>query len=151
MVGFVIFITNPVAVVGHTNCGGAKAAYEAPKPTVTSTSGQEKCKCKGKGKDKPKKCKGKHGHDEEDDDDEDSSAEALNRFLLPLIQLRHTLPSTATVDDLIVANVQTTVNKVVNSTTIQHAWEVGQKVCVHGWIYDLATGLLRDLGVSKCN
>jgi carbonic anhydrase len=36
---------------------------------------------------------------------------------------------------------------VCNTTIIQDAWSRGQKVMVHGWIYDLGDGLLKDLGV----
>ena len=36
---------------------------------------------------------------------------------------------------------------VCNTTIIQDAWNRGQKVMVHGWIYDLGDGLLKDLGV----
>jgi carbonic anhydrase len=35
-----------------------------------------------------------------------------------------------------------------NTTIIQDAWRRGQKIMVHGWIYDLGDGLLKDLGVS---
>ena len=31
---------------------------------------------------------------------------------------------------------------------IVRAWERGQQLAIHGWIYDLRDGLLRDLGVS---
>jgi len=34
-----------------------------------------------------------------------------------------------------------------NTTIIQDAWRRGQSVAVHGWIYDLADGLLKDLDV----
>jgi carbonic anhydrase len=36
---------------------------------------------------------------------------------------------------------------VCNTTIIQDAWRRGQKIIVHGWIYDLGDGLLKDLGV----
>jgi carbonic anhydrase len=31
---------------------------------------------------------------------------------------------------------------------VQSAWQRGQELVVHGWIYGLEDGLLRDLGVS---
>jgi len=34
------------------------------------------------------------------------------------------------------------------TTIVQNAWERGQELVVHGWIYGLQNGLLRDLGVS---
>lgn len=32
--------------------------------------------------------------------------------------------------------------------TVTGAWARGQALTVHGWIYDLRDGLIRDLGVS---
>jgi carbonic anhydrase len=34
-----------------------------------------------------------------------------------------------------------------NTTIIQDAWGRGQRIAIHGWIYDIADGLLRDLDV----
>jgi carbonic anhydrase len=31
---------------------------------------------------------------------------------------------------------------------VQDAWERGQPLSVHGWIYGLADGLVRDLGLD---
>lgn len=44
-------------------------------------------------------------------------------------------------------NVVTQVINVGNTTIIQDAWTRGQKIAVHGWIYDIADGLLNDLAV----
>lgn len=44
-------------------------------------------------------------------------------------------------------NVCDQVINVGNTTIIQDAWERGQKIAIHGWIYDIADGLLRDLSV----
>lgn len=41
------------------------------------------------------------------------------------------------------------IEQVVNvgrTTVVRDAWARGQKLAVHGWIYDLRDGLLRDLG-----
>jgi carbonic anhydrase len=35
-----------------------------------------------------------------------------------------------------------------NTTIVQDAWERGQNVAIHGWIYDIADGLLRNLDVG---
>jgi carbonic anhydrase len=35
---------------------------------------------------------------------------------------------------------------VCKTTTVQSAWERGQRMAVHGWIYSVSDGLLRDLG-----
>lgn len=45
-------------------------------------------------------------------------------------------------------NVVEQVLNTCQATVIQDAWRRGQKIAVHGWIYSLADGLLRDLGVS---
>ena len=34
---------------------------------------------------------------------------------------------------------------------VQDAWARGQDVTIHGWIYDIRDGLLRDLHVSADN
>jgi len=34
-----------------------------------------------------------------------------------------------------------------NTTIIQDAWGRGQEIAIHGWIYDIADGLLKDLNV----
>jgi carbonic anhydrase len=45
-------------------------------------------------------------------------------------------------------NVKEQVLNVANTTIIQDAWARDQKVAIHGWIYDITDGLLRDLGVA---
>ncbi len=45
-------------------------------------------------------------------------------------------------------NVTEQVVNVSKTTVVRDAWARGQAVTVHGWIYDLQDGLLRDLGVS---
>jgi carbonic anhydrase len=45
-------------------------------------------------------------------------------------------------------NVEVQVANVCNTTIIQAAWKRGQVVTVHGWIYALSDGLLRDLGLQ---
>jgi carbonic anhydrase len=46
-------------------------------------------------------------------------------------------------------NVLEQVANVCQTTVIQDAWARGQEVTVHGWIYDLADGLIRDLKVNS--
>ncbi|HEY1817222.1 MAG TPA: carbonate dehydratase [Kofleriaceae bacterium] len=45
-------------------------------------------------------------------------------------------------------NVEAQVANVCHTTIVQDAWARGQTVAVHGWIYSLADGLLRDLDVN---
>ena len=48
-------------------------------------------------------------------------------------------------DRLAELNVMQQVLNVCHTTIVQSAWTRGQPLCVHGWIYDLATGFLTDL------
>ena len=52
------------------------------------------------------------------------------------------------VDRLCELNVIEQVQNVANTTIVQEAWRRGQAVTVHGWIYGIKDGLLRDLDVS---
>lgn len=45
-------------------------------------------------------------------------------------------------------NVASQVFNVCNTTIVQEAWDQGQEITVHGWIYGINDGLLRDLNVS---
>lgn len=51
-------------------------------------------------------------------------------------------------DKLCELNVVEQVINVSETTTVQDAWTRGQQVAVHGLIYDLSDGILRDLDVS---
>ena len=46
-------------------------------------------------------------------------------------------------------NARDQVENIVKCTAVQEAWERGQPLQVHGWIYDLKDGLLHDLKVSR--
>jgi len=54
-------------------------------------------------------------------------------------------------DRLCELNVIEQVRNVARTTIVQSAWERGQELVVHGWIYGLQDGLLRDLGVTIDN
>jgi carbonic anhydrase len=51
-------------------------------------------------------------------------------------------------DILCEMNVIEQVGNVALSTVVQDAWARGQKVAVHGWVYGLRDGLLKDLHVT---
>jgi len=51
-------------------------------------------------------------------------------------------------DRLVELNVLEQIANVANSTILQKAWSNGVNVSVHGWIYDMETGLLKDLEKS---
>lgn len=40
------------------------------------------------------------------------------------------------------------VSNVATTTTLRDAWSRGQAVSIHGWVYDVADGLVRDLKVT---
>jgi len=46
-------------------------------------------------------------------------------------------------------NVREQVRNIAECTAVQEAWERGQNLELHGWIYDLKDGLLHDLDVSQ--
>jgi len=44
-------------------------------------------------------------------------------------------------------NVLAQVDNLARLRVVRSAWEKGQRLAIHGWIYDLCDGLLNDLGV----
>jgi carbonic anhydrase len=79
----------------------------------------------------------------------------LQRWLTPLIALASKvvalkLPPDETLTRLIEESVREQVGNVANSEPVRKAWEGGRKnLWVHGLVYELETGLLRDLNVTK--
>ena len=55
---------------------------------------------------------------------------------------------TQRVDRLCELNVIEQVVNVAQTTVVRDAWARGQELAVHGWIYGLADGLLRDMGLT---
>ncbi|KAI9448521.1 carbonic anhydrase [Lactarius indigo] len=108
-----------IVVVGHTHCGGADAALKV----ATGKPGPEQ--------------------------------PVLQRWLTPLISLvskigpddlQHPGPLTRLIEE----NVRVQVENVANSEPVSKAWADGrQNLWVHGLVYELETGLLRDLNVKK--
>ena len=45
-------------------------------------------------------------------------------------------------------NVQAQVHNICENPFVQHQWERGRALWVHGWIYDMKNGLLRDLEMT---
>ncbi|MEC4720294.1 carbonate dehydratase [Noviherbaspirillum sp. CPCC 100848] len=58
------------------------------------------------------------------------------------------LPAKIKQDRLCELNVLEQVINVCQTTVVQDAWERGQELTVHSWIYGLQDGLLRDLGLT---
>ena len=122
-----------VIIAGHSNCGGAAACLKAalvpnfvPKIPVITIYGEPA--------DSP-----------------------LNKWLQPLTLLAHSLKlpddSNKSVEAVVLENIKAQVENLANTETIRKAWTHGtpkkQKVFIHGWVYDLGTGLLKDLGISR--
>ena len=54
----------------------------------------------------------------------------------------------ARLDRLCELNVIAQVKNVASDVFVQEAWGRGQSLCVHGWIYSIANGLINDLAVT---
>jgi carbonic anhydrase len=54
----------------------------------------------------------------------------------------------ARLDRLCELNVISQVRNVASDVFVQDAWARGQNIAVHGWVYSLANGLLKDLDVT---
>jgi carbonic anhydrase len=54
----------------------------------------------------------------------------------------------ARLDRLCELNVLRQVRNVASDVFVQDAWARGQPLCVHGWVYSIADGLITDLGVD---
>lgn len=55
------------------------------------------------------------------------------------------------VDRLCELNVIEQVVNVCQTTVVQGAWKSNQELAVHGWIYNLADGILKDLNICITN
>jgi carbonic anhydrase len=56
----------------------------------------------------------------------------------------------ARLDRLIELNVLRQVRNVAADVFVQDAWARGQSICVHGWVYSIANGLVTDLDCAIC-
>ena len=116
-----------IVVAGHTFCGGATHCYNSASKGPTSPAA--------------------------------ANATPLSRWLNPLTDLAREQQqlSVADVDvedrekairALIEKNVVIQVRNVAKTSIVKEAWKKGRDVHVHGWVYELETGRLRDLEVS---
>lgn len=48
-------------------------------------------------------------------------------------------------------NVWEQVLNVCNTTIVQKAWKVGQELAIHGWIYNIEDGILKDMNICVTN
>ena len=120
----------PVIVVGHSECGGAAACLNAAQNSTTSTD-KSITTFPSMANDAP-----------------------LNVWLDPLTNHVRSLPlsdlSTEKALPIVVEeNVKLQLDNVCKTQPITDAWTNNKQVWVHGWVYDLSAGRLRDLGISK--
>ena len=54
-------------------------------------------------------------------------------------------------DRLCELNVLEQVRNISNTTVVRDAWDRGQQLALHGWIYSIRDGLLRDTGICSEN
>jgi carbonic anhydrase len=52
---------------------------------------------------------------------------------------------------LVELNVTENANNLCKTSIVQNAWQNGQELSVHGWVYDLSTGIITDMKVSTNN
>ena len=70
------------------------------------------------------------------------------------VQLKHQArlagfdPAIAAADQLCELNVIEQVTNVCQTTIARDAWERGQELAIHGWIYGIRDGLLRNLNIT---
>lgn len=70
---------------------------------------------------------------------------ALERWLVPLTELARN--TEGDLNALVEANVRLQVENILKCEVIEHEWK-RRDVHIHGWVYELETGKLRDLGIS---
>jgi carbonic anhydrase len=102
-----------VIVVGHSNCGGVKAALDRTRVGLADNWLR-------------------HVQDVRD----------RHQAMLTA------LPPARRLDALCELNVLEQARNVCRTTVVEDAWQRGQTVVVHGWVYGLHNGLLRDLRMT---
>lgn len=82
----------------------------------------------------------------------------IDNWLRPLKGMRYQyreafegLTDKEELDLLCQINVKRQVTNVCHTTIVQNAWYQGRQLSVHGWVYDMNSGLIEDLGVSISN
>ena len=55
----------------------------------------------------------------------------------------------ASFDELCELNVMRQVDNLSRNTIVQKAWERNRKLYIHGWIYSIADGLIKDLKITR--
>ncbi|KAK7054688.1 hypothetical protein VNI00_003151 [Paramarasmius palmivorus] len=121
-----------VAIVGHSECGGAAACFNA---ASSFQPGHACATVPVLPTDAP-----------------------LNKWLQSLTELAASLqlssvPASEALPVLVEENVRMQVENLAQSSVIVNAWQnksaKGKDVWIHGWVYDISQGRLKDLGVTR--
>jgi carbonic anhydrase len=87
---------------------------------------------------------------------EDQGDALVDHWLAPIVELRRReaerlgeAGKDERIDRLCELNVALQVERVAATPILRAAWDRGHKVRLHGWIYGLKDGLIRDLKVSR--
>jgi carbonic anhydrase len=82
----------------------------------------------------------------------------IDHWLSPIREIAHNhhdelsaLNDTDRVNRLVELNVIAQVRNVASNPITQNAWRDNRELHVHGWVYALHDGLIKDLGVSASN
>ncbi len=54
-------------------------------------------------------------------------------------------------DTFVEVNVKEQVYDLAKTSIVQGAWKNGQDLCLHGWVYGIGSGLVKDLDVNLCD
>jgi len=54
-------------------------------------------------------------------------------------------------DRFVELNVKEQVSDLAKTSIVQNAWKQGQELCLHGWVYGLDSGIVKDLEVNYCD
>jgi len=54
-------------------------------------------------------------------------------------------------DAFVELNVKEQVTDLAKTSIVQNAWQTGQELVLHGWVYGLDSGIVKDLGVNFSN
>lgn len=79
----------------------------------------------------------------------DGKISGLLEHWLENVKLMMPKQGKVTADQMCELNVIEQVRNLANNTIVQKAWRQGRKLYIHGWIYSIKDGLIRDLKVMQ--
>lgn len=86
---------------------------------------------------------------------DDARLGLIDHWLSPIREVAHehraelaALERPQRIDRLVELNVRRQVRNVAYNPFVRDAWAAGQKIAVHGWVYSIKDGLVRDLDTS---